>query len=67
MTHKTKYLLKMGVYWSILMACITTGIAAWGEGSFSEFYSWKFVAKLVVYFVLGIGVGYFNWRQNEKE
>ena len=66
MTAKTKYLLKIGLYWSLIMSVTSTGLEAWGDGRFELFYSWKFAVKLLIYFFVGVGVGYYNWREKEK-
>lgn len=66
MSQKAKYFLKIGIFWAVFMAIATTLLEAWQKGSFEVFATWYFAVKLPVYFLLGIGIGYFNWKNREK-
>lgn len=67
MTTKNKYLLKIGFFWAAIMALVSTGLEAWQKDDFGIFLSWKFLVKFLVFFVVGLGVGLFNWKELQKE
>ena len=67
MSEKWKFKLKTGLIWGVFMAVVMTAIEALEKHSFGVYLSWKFVAQLLIFSVMGVFVlGYFNWKAREK-
>ena len=66
MSEKTKYLLKIGLLWAILMASIGTALEAWEKDDFGIFLTWKYAVKMIIFFVVGMIVAHFNWKERQQ-
>jgi uncharacterized membrane protein len=67
MSNQWKTALRFGLVWGILTALIMTALDAWEKYTSAAFMTWKFAVKVVVLLILGIAIGYYNWKQKQQE
>ncbi|WP_333598947.1 hypothetical protein [Flavobacterium sp.] len=68
MSERWKFQLKVGIFWGLFMIVFMT-LMDWKEKPIlTEVTLPKFYVKLAIYLLVGIfGLGYFNWKEKEKQ
>ena len=67
MSERWKYQLKMGGFWGVFMTVFMTLFEIKEKPFMEQITSYNFYLRAVVYIAVGIFVlGYFNWKQMQK-
>ncbi len=67
MSERWKYQIKMGGFWGLFMVAFMTLFELQEKPFMEQISSHNFYLRAVVYLVVGIfGLGYFNWKQMQK-
>lgn len=67
MSERWKYQLKMGGFWGVFMTVFMTLFEIKEKPFMEQITSYNFYLRAVVYIGVGIFVlGYFNWKQMQK-
>jgi hypothetical protein len=67
MSDRWKYMLKIALFWAGFMTAFMLVFDYFDKESAAQFVPWKIILRFAVYFVFGLGLGYFNWRSRTKE
>jgi len=67
MNSRWKFMLKIALFWAVFMTAFMLVFDYFDKDSTTRMMPWKIILRFVVYFALGLGLGYFNWRSRTKE
>jgi hypothetical protein len=67
MGERWKTALRFGLPWGITMPILMTALEAWERHTSDVFMTSFFAVKLVFFLILGILVGYYNYKPRQKD